>query len=571
MQRLWPDTTVEEANLTQTIFLLRKALNGDLQEHGSKWIETAPRRGYKFAGDLRAVAPALSPSSITELSLEPAAAEQAWWWKNGKVWLCVLAITLLAGTWLYARRAQPVVTPLSELKAIAVLPFKSLETAAQDDYLGLGVSDDLITRLSNIRQISVRPTSAMRRYLGQSKDAVTIGRELGVDAVLEGNIRQADQRIRVTVQLINVTDGRALWAEKFDEQFTNIFAVQDSISDRVIRSLTLQLSGQEQARVNKRFTANAEAYRLYLQGRYFWNKRTEAGFRKAIEHFEQAIALDPNYARAHTGLADAYSLLASYNFLPPAQGYPQTKAAAEKAIALDDTLAEAHTSLASVLNSYEWNWPGAEKAFQRAIELDPGYATAHQWYGEYLIQLGRFAEAEQQMQAAIKSDPLSLIAHTNLGWTYFMARDHDRAITQLRKVIEMDAHFVNARFKLGWTYLQTGQFAEAEAEFRQAQTLTGETAQILTARAFLAARTGKRNEALRLIRQLETRQTYVEPSDIALTYVALNQPDDAFAWLNKAYAQRSEALLCWLKVDPRVDPLREDIRLTALLKKIGLQ
>jgi TolB-like protein/DNA-binding winged helix-turn-helix (wHTH) protein/Tfp pilus assembly protein PilF len=575
IQRLWPDTIVEEANLTQTVFLLRKALNGD----ASKWIETAPRRGYKFSGEVRRATVAeeneAAHSTETEsLTSEKVAAARPSQQKAFYQWMAVallLAGLLFAGRFFWQRDAQPV-APLSAIKTIAVLPFKSLETAAQDEYLGLGVSDDLITRLSNVRQITVRPTSAMRRYLGQSKDAVTIGRELGVDAVLEGNFRQADQRIRFTVQLINVSDGRTLWAEKFDEQFTNIFSVQDSISERVISSLTIQLSGAEQARFTKRFTTNSEAYRLYLQGRYFWNKRTEAGFRKSIELFNQAIALDPTYARAYTGLADAYGLLASYNFLPPSEGYPKTKAAAERAIALDDSLAEAHTSLASVLNSYEWDWRGAERAYQRAIELDPGYVTAHQWYGECLIQLGRFAEAEQQMQAAIKADPLSLIAHTNLGWTHFMARDYDRAIAQLRKVIEMDAHFVNARLKLGMAYLQKGQMTEANHELTQAQTLGGESSQILAARAHAYVKANAPAEALRLVAQLETRarNAYVEPSDIALIYTALGKKDEAFAWLEKARVQRSEALLCWLKVDPRVDPLRDDARFAELLKAIGL-
>ena len=570
MRLVWPDTVVEDNNLTVNISTLRKALGDNASER--RYIVTVPGRGYRFAAEVREVPAVAEPLAAKDALLETQAANpteprQHLSWKG---WLSLAIVIILGGAALFYWQARRKTGPLAGIKAIAVLPFKPLATG-RDDYLGLGMSDDLITRLSNIRQITVRPTSALRRYLGQEKDAVTIGRELGVDAVLEGSIRQSDERIRVTVQLIQVSDGRPLWAEKFDEQFTHIFAVQDSISEQVIRALTLQLSGQEQARVGKRFTENAEAYRLYLQGRYFWNKRTEEGFRKAIELFEQAIALDPGYARAYAGLADAYGLLASYNFLSPQQAYPKAKAAAEKAIALDGGLAEAHTSLASIQHSYEWDWRGAERAYQRALELNPGYATAHQWYGEYLIQVGRFDQAARQMELARALDPLSLIINTNLGWTYFMARDYDRAIAQLRKVVELDAHFVNARLKLGLAYMQKGELAEAQAEFQQAQTLAGDGSQVLSARGYAYALAGVRAEAQRIVQQLEARArtSYIEPSDIALVYVALGQSDEAFAWLQKAYQQRSEALLCWLKVDPRVDALRADPRFAELLRAVG--
>lgn len=570
MRLVWPDTVVEDNNLTVNISTLRKALADNASER--RYIITVPGRGYRFAAEVREVFPATEPSAAKDAPETSAAtATTSGQRLSWKIWLSLVLVMALGSALLYYWQTRRKTGPLAGIKAIAVLPFKPLAATGRDDYIGLGVSDDLITRLSNIRQITVRPTSAMRRYLGQEKDAVTIGRELGVDAVLEGSIRQTDERIRVTVQLIQVSDGRPLWAEKFDEQFTHIFAVQDSISEQVIRALTLQLSGQEQARVSKRFTENAEAYRLYLQGRYFWNKRTEEGFRKAIELFEQAIALDSGYARAYAGLADAYGLLASYNFLPPQQAYPKAKAAAEKAIALDGGLAEAHTSLASIQHSYEWDWRGAEQAYQRALELNPGYATAHQWYGEYLIQVGRFDEAAQQMELARALDPLSLIINTNLGWTFFMARDYERAIAQLRKVVELDAHFVNARLKLGLAYMQKGSLDEAQAEFQQAQALAGESSQVLSARACAYARAGARAEAQRIVKQLEARArtSYVEPSDIALVYVALGQNDEAFAWLQKAYAQRSEALLCWIKVDPRVDALRADPRFAELLRAVG--
>ncbi len=575
MRLVWPDTVVEDNNLTVNISTLRKALGENANER--RYIVTVPGKGYRFTAEIREVLPVTEQLSATDAPAEASASapvitstapRQRWAWRT---WLNLGLIVALVGALLFYWQTRRKTGPLADIKAIAVLPFKPLGQAERNDYIGLGMSDDLITRLSNIRQITVRPTSAMRRYLSQEKDAVTIGRELGVDAVLEGSIRQADEHIRVTVQLIQVSDGRPLWADKFDEQFTHIFAVQDSISDQVIRALTLQLSGQEQARVSKRFTENAEAYRLYLQGRYFWNKRTEEGFRKAIELFEQAIALDPGYARAYTGLADAYGLLASYNFLSPQQAFPKAKAAAEKAIALDGGLAEAHTSLASIQNSYEWDWRGAEQAYQRALELNPGYATAHQWYGEYLIQMGRFDEAARQMELARSLDPLSLIINTNLGWTFFMAREYDRAIAQLRKVVELDAHFVNARLKLGLAYMQKGLLAEAQAEFQQAQALAGESSQILSARGYTYALAGAQAEAKRIVKQLEARARtgYVEPSDIALVYVALGQPDEAFAWLQKAYEQRSEALLCWLKVDPRVDALRGDRRFAELLSAVG--
>ncbi|MGH9934631.1 MAG: winged helix-turn-helix domain-containing protein, partial [Blastocatellia bacterium] len=455
LKAVWPDSFVEEGVLSVNVFKLRKTLG---ENEGLKFIETVPKRGYRFV------------AAVKTVYIEPAP----------------LTATPIGGV----------------IISIAVLPFRSLGADGSDDYLGLGMADALITRLSNIRRLVVRPTSAVRKYTGPAQDAQAVARDLMVESVLEGSFRRSGERIRVTVQLISPHASAPLWAEKFDEQFTDIFAVEDSISAQVALSLLQQLSGEEERRLAKRQTANAEAYRLYLKGRYFWNKRTEAGLRKGIEYFQQALEIDPHYALAWAGIADSYLLGA--NTQTPREAMPKAKAAALRALELDDTLAEAHASLARIRMFFDWDWAGAESEFTRALELNPNYTTARQWFANYLIAMGRAPEAIAQINLAQELDPLSLIINTARGWIYYFARQYDQALEQYQRVLEMDSSFVMAQREIGMIYERKGMYAEAIAATHQAISLSGENAIVLCLLGRFYAAAGQRDEAEQVIARLHT-------------------------------------------------------------------
>jgi serine/threonine protein kinase/tetratricopeptide (TPR) repeat protein len=454
--------------------------------------------------------------------------------------------------------------------SLAVLPFKPIG-GEEDEYLGLGMADALITKLSKIREINVRPTSAVRKYGAQDQDPVAAGRELRVEAVIEGSVQRVGDRIRVTVQLVSVRDGAPLWAETFDENFTNIFAVQDRISEQVAQSLTLTLNTAERELLTKRYTENSEAYQLYLKGRYFWNKRTGEGMKRGIEYFDQAIRIDPNYALAHAGLADSYNVLGQFGELAPDEAMPRAKAAALRALEIDDTLAEAHASLAMVYEVYEWDWAGAETQFKRAIELNPNYANAHHWYAMFLSAAGRHDEALAEIRRAKEIDPVSLIVSTNEGWILFCARQYDSAIEQLQKSIEMDPSFANAHYKLALVYEAKGMYKEAVEEFLKHEPLSGTSQEKVATLRAAYSESGWEGFCQQQLERLKKAATegYVSPKYFVLTYLQLGEKDRAFEWLEKAYQERGEVLL-YLKVDPRFDPLRSDPRFSDLLRRVEL-
>lgn len=532
MEAVWPDTFVEESNLTQNIFTLRKLLGKDAR--GRPYIETVSRRGYRFTAE------------VEELRVGGMPPQTA----GG------------AGSSLGGGKRP--------LTSIAVLPFSLIGEESGDEYLKLGMADALITRLGNIRKLILRPTSAVRKYVSHEQDSGRLGQKLGVEAVLEGTIRRSGERVRITVQLVSVNDETTLWAERFDEKFTDIFAVEDSISEQVATALILKLTGDEKRRLTKRYTEDVEAYQAYLKGRYFWNKRTEEGMRKGIEYFRQAIEIDPLYALAYAGLADSYNLLGIYNVSAPREVFPKAKAAAVKALEIDDTLAEAHASLAFVLHSFDWDWAGAEREYRRALELNPDYATAHHWYANHLVIMGRHAEAMEEMKLARRLDPLSPIIDGNVGNLLYYTRRYDRAMEHFRKMLEMEPDFYATHSNLGGVYEQKGMYGEAIAEFEKALALDDS----LPTRAWLGhayALAGKTAAAHEVIEDLKGRPQshYVSSYDIAMIYVGLGDVGQAFAWLEKAYEDRSDSLL-WLKIDPRLDSIRGDPRLTELMERVGL-
>lgn len=533
MDTVWPDAFVEESNLTQNIFTLRKLLGKDT--HGRSYIETVSRRGYRFMAEVKEFRGEVLPSAAgDDGGSAPGGGKQA-------------------------------------LPSIAVLPFSLLGEESGDEYLKLGMADALITRLSNIRKMVLRPTSAVRKYVSHEQDSIRLGEKLGVDAVLEGTIRRGGGHVRITVQLVSVKGETTLWAESFNEKFTDIFAVEDSISEQVAAALILKLTSDEKRRLTKRYTEDIEAYQAYLKGRYFWNKRTEEGMRKGVECFRQAIETDPLYALAYAGLADSYNLLAIYNVSAPREIFPKARAAAVKALEIDDTLAEAHTSLAHVLQYFDWDWSGAEREYRRALELNPDYATTHHWYANYLITMGRHTEAMEEMRLAQRLDPLSPIIEGNIGNHLYYTRRYDQAMKHFRKMLEMEPDFYGTHSNLGGVYEQKGMYGEAISEFEKALALDDN----LPTRAWLGhayALAGKTAAAHEIIDDLKERaqSRYVSPYDIAMIYVGLGDVGQAFAWLEKAYEDRSDSLV-WLKIDPRLDSIRSDPRLIDLMGRVGLR
>lgn len=459
----------------------------------------------------------------------------------------------------------------SSFQSIAVLPFKPLVNRSRDEALEMGMADTLINKLGGMNQIIVRPINAVRKYAELEQDALAAGREQKVDVVLDGSIQKSADKIRISVRLIKVADGSQLWTESFDEKFTDIFAVQDRVSEKVVGLLAVKLTGQEQSLLAKRHTENAEAYELYLKGRYHLNRLTDDGFTKGREYFQQAIDKDPNYALAHAGLADAYNRLSGFNALSPAAGFPKARAAAVRALELDDRLAEAHTILGSVNLFYDWDWAGAERGFKRAIEISPGYADAHQMYGYYLGAMQRHDEALYEMRRAQELDPLSLEKIVGIGEVAYYRRDYDQAIEQYRKALGMDPNSGFSHWALGRAYVEKSMYDEAITSFQKAIALSGDSPDEPASLAYAYARSGKIREAQQVMDELQKRagRSYVSPSVVAIIYGGLDQHDQAFASLDKAFDER-DSLLVFLKVEPTFDRLRSDARFTRLLQRIGL-
>jgi len=457
---------------------------------------------------------------------------------------------------------------------IAVLPLANISPDPQDEYFADGMTEELISTLSRIDGLRViARTSVMRYKESGSKDVAEIGRELKVGTVLEGSVRKSANKLRITAQLIDVQTQEHLWSRDYDRVLQDVFAIQSDIAQQVAEALKVRLLTGEKGQIEKKATEDLEAYTLYLKGRYFWNKRTEADLNKAILYFEQAIKIDSSYALAYSGLADSYSLLANRGYLSPKEACPRAKAAATKAVEIDDMLAEAHASLAHVKMAYDWDWLVAEREFKRAIELNPSYATAHQFYARYLWEMERHDEAIAEIKRAEELDPLSLPISAGVGLALLKARRYDQAIEQLRKTQEMDPNFANAHLVLGWTYLRKGMGEQAIAELQKMITLSGDSLLAAAALVQAYAKLGKRREAQKRLDQvIELSKNRPAKSSyfIAASYAELGEKDQALAWLQKAYDERNDFLL-GIRSDPSFNSLRSDPRFAALLKKVGLR
>jgi serine/threonine protein kinase/Tfp pilus assembly protein PilF len=513
------------------------------------------------------------PSGTVVLSKSPA---------SSRIDRTMVAAIIIAGVGLvvaatfFTRRLQrPAVAPPDEgaFSSIVVLPFVDMSPEKDQEYFCDGLAEEIINALSQISSLRVVARTSAFSFKGAKVDVRDIGAKLNVDAVLEGSVRRAGNRLRITAQLVNVADGYHLWSERYDRDMADIFAVQDEIALAIVDRLKIKLLRDESARFASQQAVDFDAYNSYLQGRYFWNKMTEDGFKKAIQYFERAIEKAPNYAPAYTGLADSYMNLPLYSAFSPQEAYPKAKQAVVKALEIDETLAEAHASHAWIKMNYEWDWKGAEDECRRAIELNPGYAAARRWYAFDLLFMGRFDEAIQQITLAQELDPLSLVTSRTVGHIYYYAGQYDKALDAIQETIEMDPNFAYVHLDKGLTCLDMSRNSDALAEFQKEEALAKTWNPVVETWIGIAhAKLGNEDEARKILNDLIARSNkgYVPPSGIARLYIALGETDPAFEWLTRAFEKR-DFFLRYLKVERTFDPIRSDPRCADLLRKMGLE
>ena len=532
MSGIWKDTFVEESNLAQYVSRLRKILNVD----GNQYIKTISKRGYRFSAEVT--------TSDSDLVIER-------------------QIRVKVGG------NEP--RSLGEINSVAVLPFQSLGSPADDDFLGLGIADALITQLTRTGKIITRPTASVMKFRSADQDSVAIAELLNVDAILEGNFQKSGNRLRLTAQMLDSESGKTLWAESFNTEIDDIFDVQDRIAERIVNAFSKQHSAETSGQSTKRYTENKAAYQEYLKGRFNFSKRTADGLTKALKNFETAIEIDPLYALAYAGMAEVYQLLPLSDELEPHAAFPKAKAAVLRALAIDDTIAEAHVSLGVILMDYDWNWPGAELSFQKAIELNPNYAAAHQVYGTLLLRLGRIGDAILELKKAQHLDPLSPAINTWMAEAFGQLGQHEAAIRIHKDTIRFAPDYLYAYYFLVQSYVSTGQLPEAAKAAEDAVTLSDDMSLTRSASIFLKVHIGD-PEAARMELQglIEKRdKKYVSAINIASGFAVLKETDDVFKWLQIAYDER-DSNLTWLNVDREFEYLRDDPRFRAMLRKVNL-
>ena len=494
-----------------------------------------------------------------------------------RLWFAVIGVVIIVIGYTVYTRIAPEQIPVTEeeeiikgKKSIAVLPFVNRSADPEQEYFCDGIADAILNALTHVGDLRVIARSSSFAFRGDAVDISEVGKKLNVEWVLEGSVQKAGNELLITAQLIKVADLSHLFSDTYERELKDVFAIQEEIARTVVDELKVKLLEKEKVAIDKRYTDNTEAYNLYLQGRYYWNKRTEEGLKKGIELFQQAIEQDPTFALAYAGLADSYNLLPMYGSFPTQEDLPKAKAASLKALEIDNTLAEAYTSLAFFRFSYEWDWITAEQEFKRAIVLNPGYATAHHWYAEYLGAIGQLNESIAEMKRAQELDPLSPIIKIDLGEKFYYMRKYDQAIEQYRKTLDMYPNFDPAYRGLIWVYVQKGKYEEAIDAFQKAREITGATGpSSLLGRIY--AISGERDKAEQILHALIERkkERFVPSTSIASIYAGLGETDKAFEWLEKACEERTFSVIM-LKVSPYWDGLRSDPRFTALLKKIGL-
>jgi DNA-binding winged helix-turn-helix (wHTH) protein/TolB-like protein/Tfp pilus assembly protein PilF len=607
MKLVWPDTVVEEGNLTQNIYLLRKTLSEG--SNGRNFIETIPRRGYRFVGEahekrgeaadflpaeqIKAQAVIEEKKTNEELNgSEGVSAPKPMAPRRpgalapfhhfapllrlpGLVAVAIAIIAALSYLLFFSRPKAPELK--ATIESIAVLPFKPLSGETDSENLGIGLADAVITRLSNLRQIIVRPTSAVLKYNNLNQDSLIAGHELNVDALIDSRFQRSAENLRVTVQLVSVRDGTPLWADKFDVAGANPLAAQDAIAERITQALALKLSGEGQKLLSKRLTTNPEAYQAYLNGHDAWKRRATPAIEEAIEYYEQAIRRDPEYAQAHAALAKAYALLGfRYDTQESKQNeaFPKAKAAAVRALQLNELSTEAHTALAIVRQRYDWDWTGAESEFKRALELDPNDAYAREMYALYLAAVGRLKEAKTEINRALELDSLSFQISRDLGEILYFAREYDQAIEQLRRTLKMNAddpQAFGAHRLLGWIYLHRGLPDQALEEFIEALRLQRADSNWLPTlrQAYAAAGMQAYWRKWLELQQPRIQRGRLNPFYLAQIYAFLGETEQVFAYLGKAYEDRSVRPAV-LQFNPNFDRLRADPRYEELRRRLAL-
>ena len=587
IEEIWEGRAVTDDSLVQCLRDVRQALG----EQGGQYLRTERGRGYIFdptpggwseevdivkvvieEEEAEGVATALTPSPQAAMTAPPVPARAT---RRGLAFLVagLLAVGLIMGAaYYFFRSGTNWSAPAAEVRTLAVLPFKPLASEGRDEALEVGMADTLIAKLGNMGVFTLRPLSSVRRYGGLEQDPFDAGRQLGVEAVLDGTIHRSGDRVGVTVRLVRVDDRSQLWDGRFDAPFTDIFSVQDAISEKVVAALKPRLTTAEGRRLAKHYTENVEAYQLYLRGRYHALKRTRPETQRAISYFEQAIAADPFYALAYVGLADAHvSALASG--LPSNEIFPQARAAAQKAIEIDGTLAAAHAELGYINFWYDWDWGASENKIQRALGLDPDSAEAHLYYAHLLSNTGRHAEALAEAKRARELDPLNLHINALEGQFLIHAGRTDEALTRLRETLEMESNHFLAHLYTSSAYIEKGMYSEAISEARKAREIS--EARSTYSEAFLGyalAKSGNEDEARSVLKGLlrSSAERYVSPYHIALIYNGLGERDEALAQLERAYAQHDHAMV-FLKVEPRWNNLRSEPRFQDLLRRVGLR
>lgn len=564
LHKVWPDAFVDETNLTANISILRKTLGAG--EHQEPYIETVPKRGYRFAVPVRVVEEgSLTPATRAGVPRE-GQVRRAWIVGLGLAATLILILSL-AGLRFYGNRRSA-----QRRIIVAVLPVQNLTGDPEWDYIGDGLTEEIIAQLSrfNPGRLGVIARTSSMAYKGASKTVQQIGRELGVDYVVESSLRAVGDRTRITAQLVRVQDQTHVWSANYDRTLHDLFSLQDEVAQAVALNVRVQLTASSQLRISTARPLNPDAYLAYLEGLYYWNKRSPEALERAIVHFNQAIQIDPQYALAYTGLADAYASQCLISDVRPNEVFPKAKVAALKALELDNGLAEAHASLAYVRFWFDWDWAGAETEFRRAIDLNPGYATAHQWYAEYLRLMGRQNEAIAENQHALQLDPLSLIINMEAGLPFYLERRYDEAIRHFRRALEIDPNFGLAHCVLAWAYEEKAQYRNAIEELETALRFDDSSA-VLASLGHAYAMAGRPRDAHRMILKLQRRaeQRYVSPMFFAIVYIGLGENNLALDALDQAYANH-DWVLVWLKVGIKFDPLRSQPRFIDLLRHLNL-
>jgi TolB-like protein/Tfp pilus assembly protein PilF len=458
------------------------------------------------------------------------------------------------------------------IRSIAVLPLENLSRDADQEYFADGMTEALIGDLAKIRALRVISRTSVMRFKGVRKPLPEIARELNVDAVVEGSVQRSGDRVRITAQLIRGATDEHVWNQSYERDLGDLLALQAEVARAIAGEIKVAVTPQEKTRLAATRRVDPAVHEAYLRGRFHWSRRTEPNLRKAIDYFQEAIRLDPGYAPAHSGLADSYiGLVFPVGALSPNEGFPRARAEVARALQIDDGLPEGHASSAALKMLYEWDWPGAEQEFRRAIDLDPSYAHAHHYYSHLLLATGRTAESLAESRKALDVDPLSANLNTHLGWHYLYAREPQGAIAQLRKTIELDPQYFMAHVFLSRAFEMQKNYAEAIAESRKAGEISPQNSLVLAPMAAALAHSGRRTEALAVLEQLEeiSRRRYVSAYEVALVHVALGDKNRAFEWLERAYTQRADDLI-YLNVEPRLDPVRADPRFSDLVRRVGL-